>query len=315
MGRFSNQYAVTILDRLTRLEPAYIRYRRVFLDIISKFSSLSTKNLDDDKIINQAFEILNSFFPIENDDYIKQTLINLEKKYFKIDEISLKYLSSDINYSKILDLIDHDKSLPKNVLWLKKINSSRNDIVSLRQKLSLLYPIEKIILVEGQTEYTLLKTIFKLFDFDLDKKGILVFAADGKNRAARKYYSLIEYIQIPIFILLDKDAFQIKNLIMPKLRPIDDIYLLNDGEFEDIIPKKILSDAINNFHKNGYHCTLDDFNNENSTVENLELIHKKYGFGDFKKARFAQILKDFIENNTTKDDFKESEIKNILMRL
>ena len=50
-------------------------------------------------------------------------------------------------------------------------------------------------------------------------------------------------------------------------------------------------------------------------VKNLENIYKKYGFGEFKKAKFAQELKEYIENNTTKDDFYDSEISDIVKAL
>ena len=47
-------------------------------------------------------------------------------------------------------------------------------------------------------------------------------------------------------------------------------------------------------------------------VENLELIYKKYGFGEFKKAHFANILNNYIKNNAKSSDFENSEIVDIL---
>ncbi len=314
----NNEYLVTILDRLTRLEPAYVRYKRVFSDIINKYQNINAKNLNDDEIINIAENIFTSNLPSNNENKIKNILIDLERKYFKnFDKsmISYKYLSSDINYSEIINRIKDIQSDLKNINWLKEINKSNCAITDLRKEKKLLYPIEKVLLVEGQTELILLKTIFKLFDFDLDKEGYFVFRADGKNRLARKYYELIEYLELPIFILLDIDALEVKNLIKTKLRKKDTIYLLKSGEFEDIIPKELMIGAINNYYKNDYHCKIDDFADNISTVDNLETIHRKYGFGDYKKAKFALILKDYIKKNANREDFKNSEIKDILKAL
>ena len=44
-------------------------------------------------------------------------------------------------------------------------------------------------------------------------------------------------------------------------------------------------------------------------------IYKKYGFGEFKKAKFAAQLKEYIESNCTKEDFKNSEIIEIINAL
>ena len=126
---------------------------------------------------------------------------------------------------------------------------------------------------------------------------------------------MLEYTKIPFFILLDKDAQATSELIKPKLRAKDELYLINCGEFEDIIPKNILQKTINYVHCNEYNCIFDDFLDDCSMVENLENIYKKYGFGEFKKAKFAQNLKEYIEKNCTNSDFINSEIVEIINAL
>ena len=236
----------------------------------------------------------------------------MEDKCFNFNSESYQYLSARINLSAMINEIQNYDNLAKNVIWLKKISDEKKDIYQLRKEYSLIYPIEKIILCEGQTEYTLLDTIFKLFNIDINKLGYIPIAAGGKNQVARKYYKMQEYTKTPFFILLDKDAYSIKELIEPKLRKCDTLYLLKCGEFEDLIPKIILQKTINYIHKNEYNCIFDDFSDDNSMVENLEFIYKKYGFGEFKKAKFALELKEYIENNCTKEDFTSSEIVEII---
>lgn len=312
--QIEREYFVTILDRLTRFEPAYKRYNRVLDDIINKYSLhiYKAKDLSIEEKISLANEIINSSITQNNDFYINDVLIELEDKYFIFNKESYQYLSARFNIQGMINEIKDFDNLAKNVVWLKEISKNKTDIFKLREKKSLLYPIEKVILCEGQTEYTLIDTIFKLFNIDLEKLGYITIAAGGKNQVARKYYEMLEYTKLPFFILLDKDAITIKDVISPKLRQKDKLYLINSGEFEDLIPKNILKNAINSAHSCDFNCIFDDFLNDDSMVHNLENIYKKYGFGEFKKAKFALILKEYIQNNCTKSDFENSEIIEII---
>ncbi len=332
--KIPSDYFITILDRLTRLTPADCRYKRVFDDVVQKFC-LNYKEIDNASRVDTAVEIINSSVrssceEIENrniiNDYLIDLFINLEKKYFKITDSSYQYLSKRVDFYGLITSLDEKQiMLHKNTVWLKKIieavknfefknfsDENFSIIQNLREKEGLLYPVEKIILCEGQTEFTLLNTIFKLFDYDFDKKGCLVIPAGGKNQVARKYYSMIEEYNLPIFILLDYDALQIKKIIDKKLRDKDKIYIIKSGEFEDLIPYNILKNTINNFHKYEFNCNFDDFNKSFPAVKNLELIYRKYGFGEFKKAQFAHELNNYIQNNCSKQDFLNSETEEMV---
>ncbi|MBE7707880.1 MAG: ATP-dependent endonuclease [Cyanobacteria bacterium SIG27] len=307
-----SDYFITILDRLTRFEPACVRYKRVFDDIINKFClDEKLKNLSLEDEIKIVEEIFNSSIKQNNDFYINDILMGLEEKYFNFNQSSYQYLSARLNISSMVSEVKKNENLAKNVQWLIEISKSKTNILELRKKENLLYPIEKIILCEGQTEHTLLETIFKKLNYDINQNGVLILPAGGKNQVARKYYSMLEYVKLPFFILLDKDAMPIKDLIEPKLRPVDTIYLIKNGEIEDIIPQNILQKTINIVHKNELNCMFDDFDPDKSMVYNLENIYKKYGFGEFKKAKFAHELKEYIEFNTTLGDFKNSELVEI----
>ncbi len=317
--KIPDEYFFTILDRLSRFEPAYSRYERVFDDIISKFllDTKLKKNLNLDEKIKTVEEIF--AYTIESSDVDDETiekLIQLEDIYFIENEISKKYLNTKINYKKILEKIPISEDLPHNLSFFRYLIKAKNisDLKKDRKEKSLLFPIEKIILCEGQTEYLLLETLFKLFDFDLDKNGILVIQAGGKNQVAKKYYKMQEYCKLPFFILLDKDGVEVEDLILSKLRKMDSLYIINCGEFEDLIPSKILMKIINDAHNNEMPCNFDDFC-FGSMVENLEEIYRKYGFGEFKKANFALLAKKYIGNFVSKDEFSQSEIIKILHAL
>ena len=312
--KIPKDYFTTILDRLTRFEPAYIRYSRVINDIINKFYLENHKNsLDINEKINISCQIFNNSLQSGTDsNYLNELFINLEDKYFMKNELSYQYLSTRFNINQMINEIEYNNKLPQNLIWLKSIVNSREDIFKLREKKSLLYPIEKIILCEGQTEELLLETVCKLFDLDFKKSGIKVISAGGKNQVARKFYQMIEYTKLPFFVLLDKDAIKIHDIIKPKLRPIDSLYIINSGEFEDLFPNEILLNAINSIHTNDFQCILNDFDCDVSMVNNLENIYKKYGFGDFKKAEFARLLAKYIEKNNCYDTLHKSEFYNIV---
>ncbi len=309
-----DNYLITFLDRLTRFEPASSRYKRLFNDILSKFYlETDIKKLNDEDKINIAVTIINSSFKqSENDDYLNRLFLYLEDFYFKHDDTSYQYLSKRLNIYNVISTLDTKHILQKNIKWLKNISTTLPDLLALQDKNSILYPVKKIILCEGQTEFILLGTIFKMFNVDFEKQGIYILPAGGKNQVARKYYKMSDIYKIPFFILLDNDANQIKGAILPKLRPQDKLYLIKSGEFEDLIPSTIIKSTLNFVHKNDYNCTPEDFSGNFSMVKNIENIYRKYGFGEFKKANFAEYLNNYINNNCAKSDFKSSEIVDIV---
>ena len=311
--KIPKEYFSTILDRLTRFEPAYIRYKRVFDDIINKFAlDFKLKSLTLDEEIKIVENIFNSSLDGSSDFKINDVILNLENKYFIKNELSNKYINARIDIGGMVGCIDIENNSAKNVVWLKNIVQSDFDLDKIRYEKSLLYPIEKIVLCEGETERVLLNSLFKKYDYDFEREGILLISAGGKNQVARKYYEMIEYTKIPFLILLDKDAFLIKMLIDEKLRKMDKIYILKSGEFEDLFSFEILKNAVNIAHNSELQCVREDFLINNSNVKNLENIYRKYGFGEFKKAHFANVLKDYVEQNTSKNDFLNSEIKDVV---
>lgn len=310
----SNDNLITICDKFSRFEPAHIRLKKLSDYVLSRYyHQKNIREIDDYDRINIAADVINTAFkPLKSDEKLNKILFKLEDKYFYNNELSYQYLSPRMNISSLISNIEVNNKTPKNVIWLKNILNSDYELEEIRYKNSLLYPLEGIILCEGQTEYTLLCPIFNLFNVNFDKLGFIIIPAGGKNQVARKYYEMVEYTRLPIFVLLDSDAKLVEDLIQTKLRPADTLYLIKSGEFEDLIPKKILLETINNVHKNDFNCSMNDFIESELMTSNLDKIYKKYGFGEFKKAQFAKELNEFIISNCSREDFASSEIVKIV---
>ena len=193
------------------------------------------------QMIRMSIEICN-FYDIITivGDYMKD--VNILKNNGVDVEKSLELLGDMEMYDEVmhdfLNMID-EKSV-KNLQWLKALNQNE-DITELRKENNLLFPIEKVVIVEGATEEILLPEFAKLCDFVFDQNGIFIIPAGGKNQVVKLYYELIEYLKLPIFVLLDKDAKENLEQINPKLRKTDKIHILKCGEFEDLLPLDLIN--------------------------------------------------------------------------
>lgn len=315
-------YITVILDRLFRLKPAYERYERVFSDIINKFlikeskEEINQTDLNLEEKINLAVQIFNSSLNSNvQDDFLQNYIKSEEDRLYNKNSISEIYLNVQLNYHAALELIKENENLKDNLKFLIKLIGLKQNPKAIRAKYSLRYPIEKILLCEGATEEILLEELCKICGYDFKKEGIYVLGAGGKNQVARKYYSMIEEIKIPIFILLDSDAIQTQELILPKLRAQDKIYIIKSGEFEDILPKNLIINALNCRYESCYKCFEEDFHKDTKTTKELYEIFKQKGFGDYKKADFAKTIKEYIlKNPPSKEDLTE-EIKIISQKI
>ena len=243
------------LDRLTRFKPTKEKYLRVFFDIIlgnivePKYKKTELENLDVQDITNLAVEVLNNslnelvpYMNVEADFSINKKLIEYENSVFNNDEQTQILLNNEINYKLAINLID--ETCVVNLRWLKSL-AENADLKLMREEHYLKFPIEKVLLVEGLTEETLLPAFSKYLGHDFYQKGIQVIPAGGKSQVVKMYYKLSEELKLPIFLLLDKDAEENIAQIKPKLREIDKIHLVACGEFEDLLPKSLIIKTIN----------------------------------------------------------------------
>lgn len=307
------------IDRLTRFKNTEVKYLRVFNDIITsnlifpKFKKQELDELDYDIIKNYAEKIIN--LSIINlgakeifDGIINQNLYDYEKSVFNISKDCEKLLKNRINYSGFINLIPETDV--KNLLWLKEL-AVTNDMRKIREEKALHFPVEKVIICEGITEETLLPVFAKLLDYDFDKNGIHIISAGGKNQVVKTYYQLSEQLRIPIFVLLDKDAQENLYSIQAKLRPSDTCYILKSGEFEDLLPLNLVKRTIEYASQSLSLLDLEQLDESLPMVKQLEEIFRTRGLHEFKKAEFANFLKENIKD---KNDLSE-EISEIIARI
>lgn len=292
------------IDRLTRFKNTETKYLRVFKDILTqnliepKFKKTDLEKMDYSELRNWAEFVINyslemAGLTLENDYLINQRLLNYENSVFENNKNVQELLNNKINYKACLSYID-EKS-PKNLLWLKNLGIS-SDIRKSRFDNSLRFPVEKVVIAEGATEETLLPEFAKRCGYDFDKEGIYVLSAGGKNQVVKLYYQLVESLKLPIFVLLDKDAKENLEEIQPKLRDIDKIHLLDCGEFEDLLPIKLVERTLDYELKNISMLEKEKLNEDIPRVKFLEEVFKTRGMHEFKKVEFAQMVKKNIKH-------------------
>lgn len=299
----TKEQIVISLDRLTRFKPTKEKYLRVFSDIIlgnliePKYKKSELETFDMQKIRDIAVEILNSSLEkiSEPTKKINNKIKEYENSVFNIDSAAQELLDNNIDYNNALAYIDENSVV--NLKWLKTLEHD-NDFIQMRQLHDLKFPIEKVILVEGLTEETLLPAFARFLRYDFYKNGVQVIPAGGKNQVVKMYYKLSQELKIPIFLLLDKDAEENIAQIKPRLRNIDKIHLVSCGEFEDLLPKSLIIKTVNAHLKNFSSISENDLLDEVSEVKNLENIFKTKGLHEFKKAEFAKMVKSNISENS-----------------
>jgi len=300
------------IDRLTRFKPTEEKYVRVFRDILisnllePKLKKAELENLDYAILRDFAVEIFNSSIDSKVIDLsLNLKLREYENLLFKNNEEVDKLLNNKLNYSSALNLLKQD--IPVNLKWLAELDKNTN-IKLLRNQKSLLYPLECVVIVEGITEEILLPKFASILGFDFLKNGVKILPAGGKNQVVKLYYSLSQELKIPIFVLLDKDAIDNKDSINKRLRDIDSVYILNSGEFEDLLPKRLIIKTINTHLKNFVSVEVSDIDKPEPMVKILEEFFKQHGIHEFKKAEFANLVKEHVKNENDISD----EIKSII---
>jgi len=305
------------IDRLTRFKEPERRYMRVFEEIITgnliepKLKKTDIENLDYAEITRLATEIINYSLQtlgleLKEDYSINAQIYDYEKTIFHLTERQEVFLKNKINYAAAVELIEEGAVF--NLRWLKSLANSK---CSAENRAANLYPVEKVLLVEGITEEILLPEFAKRLGFDFKKNGVFVISAGGKNQVVKYFYRFAECLKIPIFVLLDSDAKENFSQIQPRLREGDYVHVISKGEFEDILPKTLVKKTIN--YETEYISMGDTASLENasSTVEFLEEFFRTRGLHEFKKAEFAQ----FVKENISGPDDISAEIKEIILSI
>jgi len=303
-------------DRLTRFKEPELRYLRVFTEVITsnfiepkfkkfELEQMSCEDLCDlaQKIINISLDELLPNATVDPDFTINKRILEYEKSVFKIGDKFIPLLDNKINYSKAIGLIDEANVF--NLRWLKSLSNSPATPQNRRTNL---YPVEKVLLVEGITEEILMPEFAKVLGKNFKENGIFILSAGGKNQVVKYFYRFAECLKIPIYVLLDNDAKENYAQIAPKLRKFDKIHLISKGEFEDILPNTLIEKTLNLLTANISVCDTGKLEKAISKVEFLEEFFRKRGAHEFKKSEFAVSIKQNIQNMTDISD----EIKGII---
>lgn len=305
--QLSKEQLIISIDRLTRFKEPEVKYLRVFKDIIlnnliePKYKKIDLDEMDYEELKNHAEKIINYSLPENNDFSINQKLYDYENSVFKLDEKTKKLLKNKINYKEILKFLPNN--IPQNLKFLKSLKQVSKERYC--------FPVEKIILCEGITEEILLPKFAQICGYDFNQNGIYIISAGGKNQVVKYFYNYAECLKIPIFVLLDNDAQKNLQEIKPKLRKFDKIHLVKSGEFEDLLPNSLLIKTLNYATQNISLAPIEGLENSTSKVEFLEDFFRHRGLHEFKKAEFAQAVK---ENITGINDVS-LEIKEIIEEL
>ena len=307
---------VISIDRLTRFKYTEQKYLRVFFDVIlsnliePKFRKKDLEVMDYSSLKYFAENIINTSLTsilgeVENTLNINKKLKNYENQIFNLNDNVNILLDNSINYDAFIKFVTENSV--QNLQWLKTLSPE------CKNKIKTKFPIKEVIIVEGITEETLLPVFAKQCGFNFDEKGIQIVSAGGKNQVVKMFYLLSEQLKLPIFVLLDNDAQENYNQIKPKLRKTDKIHLINGGEFEDILPKELILRTLNDHFANLNSIEESEFIDE-SIVKNLEEIFKKKGFHEFKKAEFAQLIKNNVNSKNDVSVEIEQIIKELTLR-
>ena len=314
--KLTKSQIIISIDRLTRFKPTSEKYLRVFRDIIlscliePRYKKSDIENMDFADIRDIATDIFNSSLNNTTNDFVINDRLKIyENNIFNNDKNTQKLLNNKLDYKSALELIDIN-NCPINLKWLYYIG--KDDVSKeYRNKYDLLFPIEKVVIAEGITEEILLPEFAKFCGYNFDKNGVKIIAAGGKNQVVKLYYKMCEEVKLPIFILLDKDAESNEELINTKLRKQDKVYLLNSGEFEDLLPKRLIKKTINNEMKNFVKIRTSDLDSNVPMVKVLEEFFKEQGLHEFKKAEFANQVKQQINSETDISD----EVRDIIEKI
>ncbi len=306
------------IDRLTRFKPTEEKYLRVFKDIIvSNLIEPKLKKNELDKfsyaeLRDIATEIFNASLKEDNtnDLTINLRLKDYENEIFDNNEEVCSLLENRLDYVSAIKLLKQD--IPQNLKWLQCLKSPL-DIFEQREEKKFLFPISCVVIVEGITEEILLPRFSEILNYDFSTKGIKVLPAGGKNQVVKLYYSLSDILKLPIFVLLDKDAVENLELINLKLRVQDKVYILNSGEFEDLLPKDLIVNAINSDLQNFASVSISDITTSEPMVKILEGVFKDRGLHEFKKAEFALLVKSQIKSQNDVSEEIKYIIENIKM--
>jgi hypothetical protein len=293
------------LRRFIRFKYPFDKRQRVYLGILTNYTI-------EPKISKKVFDMLT---PAKTDEIVSHIWNESfpEKSQFRRD-----FFENEVrcfNSKKMLEDIfgvnleeKPDKFFLKKIIkdggynYLDSLETYDEIYIDLQKQYALNLPdfsfsrINKVLLVEGATEEILLPKFAKLLGFDFEKKGVFIIASGGKNQVVKDYLAYKENLNLPLNVILDFDAKEQYENIQSILRPQDDILLIEEGEFEDLLDEKLILKALNSEFKNTAHFEYSDLQGDSPMCNKLYELYKVKGLGEFKKVEFAKIIFETISD-------------------
>ncbi len=179
-----------------------------------------------------------------------------------------------------------EKNIPKIQAWIRDI------FPRFSQEANVPQPIREMVLAEGSTEELLIPAISKALGYNLDYEGILIQPVGGKNQMLQQYINYAEHLAVPISIVMDKDAQPLLPDLSFYQREQDHIFILEEGEFEDIYTLELIAKTINTSYQPNHPVTLKELRaiEAPNRVKMLQMLWQSLGLGIFDKVEFAQKL-------------------------
>lgn len=312
------------LDRLSRFKLPEISYKRVFIDIVlkcsiyPKFTKNELEELDAKllsflvkTIWNTSIDVIFGKSDYDKTNVLQLTLLNT----FKNIDISTKTLiKTKLKIQKLLASSNYEK-LPLNLKFLSETMflSNIEDITAKSISNKLLFPVRKLIIVEGITEEILLPVFASKLGYDFKKYGIFILGSGGKSKSPVLYNNLKGKLKIPIILLFDADASDICSSLKKNIDKKDKLICLDKGEFEDILSINLIKRSLNNEYEPISKVTILEIKLYNKRCNFLQDFFRSRQLGEFKKAKFAKILSNNIKYKSDISEDIKILIDNIIL--
>lgn len=312
------------LDRLTRFKLPEESFYRVFSSVILKcllkpsFSKSDIEKLPAEVISQIVCEIWNksvkNLFNIPEDYFENFNPVSFlaDYSFCNKDEFTRKLIDTRLFVRPILNAIVFD-NVSSNLKFLIKSTdlTSESEIIECRRVNALKFPIRKLVIVEGITEEILLPVFAKKVGYDFDKLGIYILGAGGKSKSPSLYFKLKNNLKIPVALLFDNDAKEIAESLKNSLLQKDEVFVIEKGEFEDIISVNLIKRTLNGVYEPASGLNIAELRLSQRMTDNIASFYRTRHLGEFKKSSFSKIIAENIKYNTD----ISCEIRDLILKL
>ena len=165
------------------------------------------------------------------------------------------------------------------------------------------WPLRRLVLVEGPTEELLLPAMAKANGRDLAAEGCLVKSMGGKPQLHRVYNDLSDWLAVPIQVVVDSDARGLAESLV--VRSEDFLYWHPEGELEDLLQPccwlAVLNQALAPYpvltHERALAIWHDEGLNETAPmVKRLSALWRVLGNAPFDKIAFARHVVQLLDS-------------------